>query len=241
MTTTPTNSAEPFAEPDILYQSGPILVVNKPGGLLTQAPPGIDSLEWRLRQWIRVKENREGNFYLAVLHRLDRGVAGAIVLARNVRAARRLSEQFENRSVTKTYWAIVCGRPADSAGRWIDFMRKIDNQARSEIVPADHPAAQFAALQYRMLEAQADTSLLEIQLETGRTHQIRLQCAHRQLPIVGDEQYGAPIPYGPQTSDHRLRWIGLMSRRLKFQHPMTDEIVDVTAPTSVYWPAEFVP
>jgi 23S rRNA pseudouridine1911/1915/1917 synthase len=226
-----------FDEPHLIYESGPILVVNKPGGLLTQAPPGIDSLEARLRRWILHRENRTGNIYLAVLHRLDRGVSGAIVFARHVRAASRLARQFENRSVTKTYWALVAGRPESPEGRWVDFMRKVDDQARSEIVSPDHPDAKYAALEYRTLASAEGVSLLEIQLETGRTHQIRLQAAQRNLPIVGDAQYGSQIPFGPQTPDIRLRAIALLSRRLKFRHPMTDETVDVIAPVPDYWPS----
>ena len=177
--------------PNVLFESGPILVVNKPGGLLTQAPPGIDSLEAQIRRAIAHRENLCGNMYLAVLHRLDRPVSGALLLSRNPRAANQLSKQFENRQVTKVYWAIVEGKPAHDRGRWVDFMRKVPGRAQSEIVPSDHPNAQYAALDYRLLRSTGVLSLLEIRLETGRTHQIRLQAFQRGLPVIGDFQYGA--------------------------------------------------
>ena len=95
---------------DILYEEGPCLVVVKPGGVATQAPPGIDSLEVRVKEFLRVRDSKAGNVYLGVPHRLDRPVSGVMVLARHVRAARRLSDQFEARTVRKTYWAVVEGR-----------------------------------------------------------------------------------------------------------------------------------
>ena len=96
-------------ELEILYDNGPCLVVNKPAGVLTQAPAGIDSMEVRVKAFYREREEKEGNIYLGLPHRLDRPVSGAIVFARHVRAAQRLSSQFENRTVTKVYWAVVEG------------------------------------------------------------------------------------------------------------------------------------
>lgn len=221
--------------PDILLESGPCIVVNKPGGLLTQAPPGIDSMETRLRRHLLQRENRSGNIYLATCHRLDRPVSGGLIFARNVRAAQRLARQFEQRQVEKTYLAIVEGRVADSAGKWSDFMRKVSGEPRSEIVPADHPEAQYALLEFEVWAATSEVSLLKIRLETGRTHQIRLQAASRGHPIVGDALYGATTGFGPVTDDIRARWIGLMARELRFSHPMTNESVQVVAPMFEPW------
>lgn len=224
-----------YPDPEVLYEAGPCLVVNKPGGLLTQAPPGIDSMEIRVRQFLMRRENRQGNIYLATCHRLDRPAAGALIFARNVRAARRIAEQFENRSVGKTYWAIVEGCVTPRSGQWSDFMRKIPGQPRSEIVAADHPDAQFAKLQFQVLDSRNGLSLLQIELETGRTHQIRLQSATRGFPVAGDACYGSARPFGPQTDDTRGRWIALMARRVRFVHPLTRENVDVTAPMLAPW------
>ena len=141
----------------------------------------------------------------------------------------------QGRTVQKTYWACVEGVPQDDAGCWQDTMRKVPGEARSEIVPADHPDAQKAVLHFQVIERQEQGSWLEIQLQTGRTHQIRLQCACRGLPIIGDRQYGSTRSFGPADDDDRRRWIALHARRLAFKHPMTREQVDITAPLSVYW------
>jgi len=228
-------SANSYPEPDILWESGPCIVVNKPGGLLTQAPPGIDSMETRLRRFLIERENRSGNIYLATCHRLDRPVAGALAFTRNVRAAQRLSAQFESRSVLKTYWAIVEGTVSPESGSWSDFMRKIPGSPRSEIVVADHPDAQYALLHYRVLATKPAISVLQIELETGRTHQIRIQASSRGFPIVGDELYGSKLPFGPTIEDVRQRWIGLMARRLRFNHPTIQESVDLYAPPLTPW------
>lgn len=229
------NDAVHEADPEILFEDGPCIVVNKPGGLLTQAPPGIDSMETRLRRFLLRRENRTGNLYLATCHRLDRPVAGAMVFARNVRAAQRLTTQFENRSVKKTYWAIVAGRVDPLAGQWSDFIRKVPGVPRSEIVSPDDAGAQYALLHYQTLATSGTVSSLEIRLETGRTHQVRLQSASRGFPIIGDELYGSIELFGPVVDDVRLRWIGLMARELHFVHPMTKAPIQVTAPLSNPW------
>ena len=211
------------------------MVVNKPAGLLTQAPPEIDSMELRLKRFLKIREEKPGKVYLGVPHRLDRPVSGVMVFAKNVRATQRIARQFEYRSVTKTYWAIVEGTPESASGEWIDYMRKIPGEAKSEIVDADHDEGKLAVLKYRTLTDFGVKSLLEIRLETGRTHQIRLQCACRNLPIVGDVQYNASESFGPPEPNERKRRIGLHARYLKFEHPISGEIVSQTAPLSGPW------
>ena len=220
---------------DLLLHTGPCFVINKPGGILTQAPPGIDSLEQRLKRYIQQVENKPGNVYVGVPHRLDRPVSGVMVFARHVRATRRLSAQFQNRTVSKKYWAVVEGTPSAAVGSWTDHMRKIPDEAKSEIVDARSPGAQVASLEYRILQSTGELSLLEIELGTGRTHQIRLQAAARGHSIAGDRLYGSKFDFGPQSFDQRKRWIALMARQLTFEHPMTSEVVDVTAPIHYHW------
>lgn len=222
-------------EIEFLYEEGAVMVVNKPPGLLTQAPPEIDSMELRLKRFLKIREEKPGKVYLGVPHRLDRPVSGAMVFAKNVRATRRLAEQFEYRSVVKRYWALVEGSATESAGEWVDFMRKIPGQAKSEIVSKDHPDAQLAILKFKVLQEFEQNTLLEINLETGRTHQIRLQCASRNLPIVGDFQYDAKVSFGEFEPDERKRRIGLHARFLKFEHPISKEMVAQTAPLSGAW------
>ncbi|MFK7768859.1 MAG: RluA family pseudouridine synthase [Mariniblastus sp.] len=221
--------------PDIVLEDGAVLLLNKPGGLLTQGPPGIDSLELRMKQFLKVRDEKPGKVYLGVPHRLDRPVSGAIVVVKNVRAARRISEQLRSRTVTKTYWAMLDGTIETKSGTWTDWMRKIPDEAKSEIVTEDHPDAKNAILHFEVLKSANNKTLIQIELETGRTHQIRLQCASRNLPIVGDALYDSPSTFGPDTLDLRKRWIGLHARRLAFEHPISKTTVDQTIPLPHHW------
>lgn len=220
---------------DILYDDGPCLVINKAAGLLTQAPVGIDSLEVQVREFYKQREGKEGNIYLGLPHRLDRPVSGAIVFARHVRAAQRLAAQFENRTVSKSYWAYVEGQVAPDEGTWTDHLHKRHGMAQSIVVPADDPRGKLAVLHYHSMTTTPAGTWLEIELETGRTHQIRVQAASRGFPVVGDTQYGATISFGEQYDDERLRSIALHARHLGFQHPMTREPVSVTAAVPQAW------
>lgn len=228
---------------EILYDDGPCLVVNKPAGLLTQAPRGIDSLEIWVKEFYRQREGKdaEANLYLGLAHRLDRPVTGAIVFARHVRAARKLCTQFENRTVTKVYWACVEGRVEPDEGTWTDYLHKRHGMAQAEVVAADHPAAKHAVLHYRVMWHGPWGSWLEVQLETGRTHQIRIQGASRGHAVLGDSQYGSATPFGPQDVEERERAIALHARQLGFRHPMTGEAVDVVAPLPASWDALGLP
>lgn len=222
---------------EVLYDEGPVLVVNKPAGLLTQAPAGIDSLEVRIKDFYRRREGKPlgAEIYLGLPHRLDRPVSGAIVFARHVRAARKLAMQFENRTVSKLYWAMVDGVVTPDEGTWRDFLHKRHGMAQAEVVAADHPAAKHAVLHYRVRWQGEARAWLEIELETGRTHQIRVQAASRGHAVVGDSQYGSGQPFGDPELELRDRPIALHARQLAFRHPMTQEAVDVVAPLPSDW------
>jgi len=220
---------------DILYEQGPCLVVHKPTGLLTQAAPGIDSLEVRLKTFLKQRDGKTGNIYLGVPHRLDRPVSGALVVARHVRATRRISEQFAMRTVKKTYWACVADHVEPAEGTWEDFTRKIPNEPRAEIVTEDHPDGRSAVLHYRTLGQTAHGSWLSITLETGRMHQIRIQAASRGHAVLGDTMYGSQILFGEQFEDPRKRAIALHARGLALDHPMTQERIDVVVPLPEFW------
>jgi 23S rRNA pseudouridine1911/1915/1917 synthase len=234
-------SRDPWSRPvmdpgfQILYENGPCLAVCKPSGLATQAPPGIDSLEVRIKTFLLERDHPEHDVYLAVPHRLDRPASGAMVFATRRRAAQKLSKQFERREVKKIYWAIVEGRPEQPAGTWQDYLRKVYGKPQAEVVPHDHPDARLAVLHYRTLSSTERGTLLEIELETGRTHQIRIQAASRGHPVLGDFQYGSTVPFGPQYDDQRLRAIALHARELSFNHPTSKQRISVTAPTSDLW------
>lgn len=220
---------------EILYDDGPCLIVNKPAGLLTQAPLGIDSLELRVKRFFKAREGKTGEIYLGVPHRLDRPVSGCIVFARHVRAARKISEQFEGRTVSKTYWALVPGTPAEPAGTWTDYLQKIDGEPRTVVVDEKNPAGKIAILHYREIQSGSAGTLLEIELETGRTHQIRVQCSSRGLPLLGDSLYGSQVSFGPWSDDERARLISLHARSIELKHPMTREPIHVTAPLPPLW------
>lgn len=220
---------------DILFEQRAVLVINKPAGLLTQAPPGIDSLELRLRKYLTQRDQAEGRIYLGVPHRLDRPVSGAITMVRNVRAAQRISKQIQDHTVQKIYWAVVEGVVPEDQGTWIDWMRKLPDEARSEVVAPDHPDAKEAVLSYRVLGRSYRYSWLEIELQTGRTHQIRLQASSRGFPIVGDQLYGSTESFGEPMLDTRKAPIALHARRLAFEHPIEHSLVDVVAPLNDNW------
>lgn len=219
---------------ELLYEEGPCIAVGKPPGLLTQAPPGIDSLEVRIKAFLRRRENQPGEVYLGVPHRLDRPASGAMVFGTHRRATRHLARQFEDRLVQKTYWACVAGQVTPAEGTWQDYLRKIPGRPMAEVVDGSHPEGRLAVLHYQTLGQGEWGTWLEIELETGRTHQVRVQAASRGHPVLGDTQYGSAIPFGPQYDDERLRAIALHAG-LAFRHPQTKETISVTAPVSDDW------
>jgi len=230
-------------EPDfeILHEDRQILVINKPFGLLTQAPEGIDNLEARIRRFLIAREEKPGGCYLGIPHRLDRPSTGVMIFAKNVRAAQRISRQFEHRFTRKTYWALVEGSVEETdEAIWEDYMRKVKGEARSVICSPMHPQAREAVLRYKIVRrltsaSCGDVTWLEIELETGRTHQIRLQSSTREHPILGDAQYGSTTSFGPQHEDVRLRAIALHARSLELEHPMTKEALSFEAPIGDAW------
>lgn len=243
-----TNGMEPPL--DILLEDGPLLAVNKPAGLLTLgAIPGVPTLERQVKEYLRQKYNKPGNVYLGIPHRLDRPVSGVIVFARNSKAAARLHEQFSQRQVKKVYWALVEKCPDLPEGRLIDWLLKVPDESRVEVVAADTPGAREARLRYRVMphlvpagsltaDAGDDAcpTWLEIELETGRMHQIRVQLTSRGWPVVGDLQYGATSRLS-QTTPGAVRDepIALHARALTLRHPVRYDELTITAPVPESW------
>jgi 23S rRNA pseudouridine1911/1915/1917 synthase len=229
----------------VLYEDNHCLAVSKPAPLLTQGvPPGIPTLEAMVKAYLKEKYQKTGNVYLGIPHRLDRPVSGVVVFARNTKAARRLAEQFQEKTVTKIYWAAVEGIVDPAEGMWENYLLKYPEEARSEAVPAETAGARRAVLQYRCLQTGPGCSLLEIHPETGRMHQIRVQAAKRGWPILGDVLYGSQIPFGPLAEMPRDRTIALHASSLTFLHPIRYEPVTVTAPIPESWrelPFSFFP
>ena len=219
---------------EVLCEDGPVLAVNKPAGLLTLgAVPGVPTLERQVKQFLKEKYNKPGNVYLGVPHRLDRPASGVVVFARNSKAAARLAEQFRERDVRKVYWALVERAPDPPEGELVDWLQKAPDQAHVAVVPPETGGAREARLRYRTLH---NGALIEIELLTGRTHQIRVQLATRGWPIVGDIQYGAKtrLSFGP-AADLRDEPIALHARSLTILHPIRYEPLTITAPLPANW------
>jgi len=214
----------------ILFEDNHCLAVAKSAPLLTQAPAGIPSLEATVREYLKDRYQKQGRIYLGIPHRLDRPVSGVVLFARQTVSAQRLAEQFEKRQVTKIYWGSVEGEPQPAEGRWEDWLRKVEGEARVECVAEGAPGARHAALGYRCLQPCAGGALVEFQPETGRMHQIRVQAAARGWPIRGDFDYGARLPFGPPAELPRDRIIALHARSLTFLHPVRFEAITVVAP-----------
>jgi 23S rRNA pseudouridine1911/1915/1917 synthase len=224
----------------ILFEDNHCLAVAKPAPLLTQGvPPDIPTLEVMVKSYLKERYRKPGNVYLGIPHRLDRPVSGVVVFARNTKAARRLAEQFHNRQVRKVYWAAVepsaAGEFPPAEGVWEDWLLKVKEEARSECVAADTPGARRAVLRYRRLRQNEGGALLEIEPETGRMHQIRVQTAIRGWPVRGDVLYGSRLPFGPLAELARDRVIALHARSLTFLHPIRYEPLTVTAPLPEGW------
>jgi 23S rRNA pseudouridine1911/1915/1917 synthase len=220
----------------ILFEDNHCLAVAKPAGLLTQgAPTNVATLEHMVKDYLRSKYQKSGRVYLGIPHRIDRPVSGVVLFARQTKSAQRLAEQFQNRQVTKIYWAAVEGDVQPETGIWEDWLRKVSEEARAERAEPDSPGAKLAVLRYRRLRSIDAGSVLEIQLETGRMHQIRLQAALRGHPILGDELYGSTRSFGPPVENAWDRTIALHARSLTFLHPIRYEPVALTAPLPESW------
>ena len=228
---TPTCDAIPWLSRSSTNKAA-CLVVSKPPGVLTQAPPGIDSLEVRIKAYLG-GSNGPDEVYLGVPHRLDRPASGAIVFAKDLRTTRKLGAQFENREFTRSIGPVSKVTSPPETGRWEDFLYKVAGEPRAEVVGAGHPEGRPAALHYRVLKTFDWGSWLEIELETGRTHQIRIQAASRGHPVLGDNQYGSTVAFGPQFEDERLQAIALARAEFDaFATRTTRQTVTVIAPVA---------
>lgn len=215
---------------DILFEDNHLLAINKPAGLATMGVSADrPSLLARAKEYIKQRYHKPGEVYLGVVSRLDASVTGVVLLARTSKAAARLNEQFRGRAVEKTYLAVVEGEvgPREVACR--DWIAADERHRRMRLVDADTPGAQLAKLVYRGLRRVPAGAFVEVRLETGRKHQIRLQLAARGHPVVGDRKYGSrrPLPQG----------IALHARRLVFRHPVRNEAIELVAPVPASWAA----
>ena len=219
----------------VLFEDPHLLVLNKPAPLLTQAPEGIPNLEAFAKVYIKAKYAKPGGVYLGVPHRLDRPVSGVVVFARNTKAAQRLQLQFESRTVAKTYWAWVEGTGIPDEGTWENWLRKVPDEPRAEEVALGSAGAKLARLSYRVLNVRNGFTQLELKPQTGRMHQLRIQCSLRGHPVVGDTLYGSSVPFGPTTDDPKEKVIALHARELSLEHPFRKDRLTFTAPPPESW------
>lgn len=186
-------------------------------------------VEWA-RADLKRRYQKPGNVYIGVVQRLDAWASGVLVLAKTSKAAARLTAQFAARETTKVYWCAVEGYVEPPTGSWIDYLAKDDAARRVRVVSKSAPDAQRAELNYsvRGRSAEGQISWLEVELLTGRKHQIRVQCSSRGHAIAGDQKYDAETCFAPES-------IALHSRTLTIQHPTRDEMLAFTAPLPETW------
>lgn len=177
-----------------------------------------------LKAYLKEKYNKPGNVYLGVVHRLDRPVTGVVLFAKTSKALPRLNKLFaEHEKVRKTYWAIVGNKPPKESGTLTHWLTRNEKSNTAKAYDREVPNSKKAVLDYQLIAASERYFLLEIQLHTGRHHQIRCQLAKMGCPIKGDLKYGAPRS-NPDGS------ICLHARRLELEHPVTHELLSFTAP-----------
>ncbi len=212
----------------VLYVDNHLLAVYKPSGLLVQGDrTGDASLLDLARQWIKIRYHKPGKVFLAMVHRLDRPVAGVVLFARTSKAAGRLSRQFRERRVEKRYLAVVKGNVKNHSGRLVNHIERRGHHSR--VVSKPNKKSQDARLRYRCLGHEDGKSLLQVTLETGRRHQIRIQLAHMGHPILGDLRYGAKVPL---PGKH----IALLAHHLAVEHPTLNERVTLVCRLPQCWP-----
>lgn len=217
----------------ILYEDNHCLVLDKPAGLLSQGDETGDvSVVDLAREDLKRRYNKPGNVFVGLVHRLDRPVSGVILLAKTSKGASRLSEQFRSRSTEKNYLAVVEGVPDRPEGEWVDVLVK---DPRNNTVRVVHGEAEgdLATLEYRLIEAYGERSLIELRPTTGRGHQLRVQLASRGLPIVGDRKYGARSVLKALDGGFR---IALHAYELKFNLPTREERITVRSEPPADWP-----
>ncbi len=208
----------------VVYEDNHIIIVNKTASEIVQGDKTGDMpLSETVKQYLKEKYHKPGNVFIGVTHRLDRPVSGLVVFAKTSKALSRLNEMFKNSEVKKTYWAIVKQTPAETEGELVNYLVRNEKQNKSYAYDTEKPGSKKAILHYRLIARSDNYSLLEVDLKTGRHHQIRCQLAKMGCPIKGDLKYGFPRS-NPDGS------ICLHARRVRFVHPVSKELIDVVAP-----------
>lgn len=213
---------------DVIYEDNHLLVVKKPINILSQGDNTNDlDMVNLLKKYLKEKYNKPGNVFVGLIHRLDRPVGGIMVFAKTSKCASRLSEQVRNKTIKKTYKAVIHKTMDKKEGTLKDYLYKNKKTNMVSVVTKNHKEAKDAVLDYKTLASNDEFSLVEIDLHTGRPHQIRVQFSSRNHPLYGDQRYGNS-KVGEQ--------IALWSYKLEFNHPTTKERLVFTCDTPNEYP-----
>lgn len=214
----------PYYTMQVLYEDNHIIIVYKEAGEIVQGDKsGDEPLSETVRRWIKEKYQKPGNVFLGIVHRLDRPVSGLVIFAKTSKALARLNNMFRNGEVHKTYWAIVTRPPFEPEATLTDWLVRNERQNKSYAYNHQVPTSKKSILHYKIINRSDRYTLLEINLMTGRHHQIRCQLSNMDCPIKGDLKYGAPRS-NPDGS------ISLLSHRVEFVHPVSKENIRIESP-----------
>ncbi|MDR0233030.1 MAG: RluA family pseudouridine synthase [Dysgonamonadaceae bacterium] len=209
---------------EIIYEDNHLIAVNKTCSEIVQGDKtGDKPLSEIVAQWLKEKYNKPGNVFVGVTHRLDRPVSGLVLFAKTSKALTRLNEMFRTGEIKKTYWAIVKNQPKETEAELVHYIVRNEKQNKSFAYDTEKPNSKKAILCYKVIARSDNYFLLEIDLKTGRHHQIRCQLAKIGCPVKGDLKYGFPRS-NPDGG------ISLHSREAKFIHPVSKQEIEIIAP-----------
>lgn len=208
----------------VLYEDNHIIIVNKIVSEIVQGDKtGDKPLSEIVKEYLKEKYNKQGNVFCGVTHRLDRPTSGIVVFAKTSKALARLNDMFKNKEISKTYWAVVKEVPKQAEGTLKHYLVRNEKQNKSYAYDAERPNSKLAVLHYKLIARSDKYNMLEVDLETGRHHQIRCQLAKMGCPVKGDLKYGADRS-NPDGG------ISLHARKISFIHPVSKEPVEIIAP-----------
>jgi 23S rRNA pseudouridine1911/1915/1917 synthase len=208
----------------ILYEDNHLIIINKASSEIVQGDKtGDETLGEKVQKYIKIRDEKPGNVFLGVTHRLDRPTSGLVVFAKTSKALSRMNVLFREHHLKKTYWAILEKAPRKDAAQLVDYLRRDRNKNRSFCCDSGRDDAKKAVLSYEVLNRIGSETLVEVDLETGRHHQIRAQFSGRGCPIKGDLKYGAKAPNSNGS-------IHLHARKIVFVHPVSKVEITVVAP-----------
>ena len=207
---------------EVLYEDNHLIAINKKSGDIVQGDKTGDApLSDFVKAYIKKKYNKPGEVFLGTIHRLDRPTSGVVLYARTSKALTRMNEQFRNKEVQKTYWAVVDNAPPNTSGTLDNFLQKNEKQNKSYVTK--NKEGKHAILDFKLLKKLDNFYHLEVKPQTGRHHQIRVQLANIGCIVKGDLKYGA-------KRSNKDASIHLLAQKLEFVHPVTKEATSITAP-----------